>query len=582
MRPAVAFLLLCFGLAALAPANPCYVSASGNDTNPGTETQPWRTIQHACDEVPAHGIVEVETGVYKEAVIIRRAMTLTRAPGAAPVIDGTGLAVPDKDAALVLINNLSNVALVGFEIRNYQTTVSGNTPAGVLVEGEGNDIMIMSNSVHNIENTGSDAGSINAFSIAVYGDSPSGAITNLTIEGNVIYDTKTGNSENLTLNGNVNGFKVIGNTVHDVNNIAIDCIGFEGTSPILGQDQARNGVVEFNQVYNVTSLSNPAYGGQQSADGIYVDGGANITIYRNLVHKADIGIEVASEHLNHFAYEVVVKDNAIYNCNVVGLSVGGYASNVGGTQNCGFYNNTLYENDTTNSGSGELQIQYNTANNVLANNIFSASSQGILISGVTGTGSKAGVVSNYNLFYAPANIEWDWDGAQYFTLTSFKATGNDKDSLTGNPLFVGSGTGNFRTSVQSPAIAVGSVVYTSALDEDLGGSARVYGGEVDAGAYQLDYSVLSAFAVKPEANGTYLGEVVLSSGAKGPGLILALSSSSSAITFPNGSPKVDAGLKEATFQIKASAVTATLQVTLTATLGTVRKSVTLTLNPPIS
>ncbi len=561
-------------------ASTFYVSPTGSNSNAGTLAKPWKTIQFACDEVDAGGTVYVETGVYNETVVIQRSMTLAAAPNAKPVIDGAGLAVPANNAALVLINNLSDIYLEGFELRNFKTTVSSNTPAAVLVQGAGNSIRILDNTIHNIENDGADANSINAFSIAVYGNSSSGAITDLSVDGNTIYDTKTGSSENLTLNGNVDGFSVEGNTVHDVNNIGIDCIGFEGTSPIKGQDQARNGQVIGNTVYNVTSGSNPAYHGSLGADGIYVDGGANILIERNTVHNADIGIEVASEHLSHYAYEVTAKDNLVYGCNLVGLSIGGYAANVGGTRDCSFLNNTLEGDDTTMSGSGEVQIQYNTSGNLFANNVLSATSQGILISGVTGADSAPGVASNYNLFYAPANMEWDWNGSSYYSLSSFSAgTGNDKQSFETLPGFVNAATGDFRLVASSPGIASGHPAYTSATDLDLAGSARLFGGEVDMGCYELPYCSLTGLTVKPASGGLYTGTVTLSAAAKGPGLVVRITFSKPDFTLVDGNPVVKAGAKTATFSLKPVGVTAATAVTVTATLGTVSKTEEVTLEP---
>lgn len=49
-----------------------YVSVNGNDNNPGTETQPWRTIQKAANTVQAGDIVIVLPGLFKENLVISR------------------------------------------------------------------------------------------------------------------------------------------------------------------------------------------------------------------------------------------------------------------------------------------------------------------------------------------------------------------------------------------------------------------------------------------------------------------------------------------------------------------------------
>lgn len=461
-----------------------YVSTSGKDTNAGTSTAPWRHIQHACNTVASGSTVLVETGIYNEAINVISPITLESAPNAKPVIDGTGLPVPDTNAALVLINGVSNVAVEGFEIRNYKTTNSNLVPAGIFVDGEAKNVRIQSNIVHAIENNGSTASNINAFAISVYGNSPSGGINNLVITQNTVYDTVTGNSETVDVDGNVSGFYITDNIVHDVNNIGIDCIGFEGVSPIAGQDQARNGLVEGNTVYNVTSLHNPSYGGSQSADGIYVDGGTNIVIDRNIVHNDDIGIEVASEHHGHVASHVTVRNNLDYLSNVVGLSIGGYDSTVGGTLDCTFVNNTFYGNDTTNSGSGEFQIQYYTTGNVFKNNILDASNQGIFIS--VATSGTPGLVSDYNLYYTTGGPAWSWGADTYVTLLSFqKGSKEDAHSRFGNPRFVNPGSANFKLGAGSPALGTGVNLGTEIVGTlDLDGGPRLNGSTIDLGCYE--------------------------------------------------------------------------------------------------
>src|SRR3954470_6915046 len=47
-----------------------YVATTGNDSNPGTQAAPWRTIQHAADSARAGSTVYVRGGVYEELVSI--------------------------------------------------------------------------------------------------------------------------------------------------------------------------------------------------------------------------------------------------------------------------------------------------------------------------------------------------------------------------------------------------------------------------------------------------------------------------------------------------------------------------------
>ena len=60
-----------------AAGNTLWVSPNGSDTNPGSETQPFQTIQKAADTVVAGDTVMIMPGVYSERVIISHSGTET-------------------------------------------------------------------------------------------------------------------------------------------------------------------------------------------------------------------------------------------------------------------------------------------------------------------------------------------------------------------------------------------------------------------------------------------------------------------------------------------------------------------------
>jgi hypothetical protein len=214
-----------------------YVSTTGSDSNPGTISSPWRTIQHAANSVQAGDTVYVRGGVYNESVnisvsgsVIAGPITFQTYPGEQAIIDGTGL-VPSTSGTQGLINiaNQSYVSIQGFEIRNYQTSSASASPAGIWVSGSGSNIQIRNNQIHNIVTTSETTG--NAFGIAVYGTAAPASLDSVTINGNQVYALRTGNSESVNVDGNVANFVITNNVVHDNDNIGIDVIGFEGVSP---------------------------------------------------------------------------------------------------------------------------------------------------------------------------------------------------------------------------------------------------------------------------------------------------------------------------------------------------------------
>ena len=242
MKVSILFVLFTCAAAAFGQTNSSfYVATTGNDSNPGTEAAPWRTIQHAADTARAGSTVNVRGGVYEELVSINASgnasdgfITFRSFPGEKAVLDAAHF-TPSGRTGVLTIQNKSYVRIEGFEIRNFRTAEHRLAPLGINVIGAGSHIELLKNNVHHIENNfdGRDAPGRggNGFGIAVYGTDAKAPITDLIIDGNEVHHLKTGSSESLVVNGNVTNFRITHNVVHDNNNIGIDVIGFERTAP---------------------------------------------------------------------------------------------------------------------------------------------------------------------------------------------------------------------------------------------------------------------------------------------------------------------------------------------------------------
>ncbi|RYG68400.1 DUF1565 domain-containing protein [bacterium] len=459
--------LLAVSAPAAHAANTFYVSPTGNDTNNGSKTKPWKTVQKACNSATPGSTVSVAAGTYNEKVVVN--VQGSAAGGYITFLGATGAKISGVGKAgkhLISIENKSYLKFIGFELVDNLKVSDGSA---IRLEGSGEHIELRRNKIHNV--TGKDA-----MGITVYGNSPGVPFSDLIIDGNEIYDCQPAPSEALTINGNVAGFEITNNYVHDVNNIAIDMIGGEGTCPKAANDAARNGICRLNRVERSRSNYEGGYGA-----GIYVDGGRDILIERNYVTQSDLGMEIGCENKGKVTTGVIVRNNLLANNDKAGLVFGGYDTSAGRVQKCQFLNNTIYQNDTLNTGNGQLWIQI-ASGNVVKNNIFVAALGGNALNVVSG---GTGNTLDRNLWFSPdGEPVYNWKDKEYVGLAAFqKISKLEANSIAANPQFSNAKTGNFRLKTNSPAIDKGESGLAVG-DLDYRGQVRVQGGKVDLGAFE--------------------------------------------------------------------------------------------------
>ena len=322
----------------------------------------------SCDSVVGvkkYCVVEIGDNATGLPLEIERSNTkLLGVPGMQPLTSS-------KNGTFIYIGDgVKRVAIEGLDIEGHS---AGNKEIyAIIVDGKSiRNIAILNNKIHGFDSNE------NAHGIAVYGTGATNAkaISNVIIEGNSVYEMRTGSSESIVVNGNVKKWEIKSNDVYDINNIAIDAIGGEGTSPsrknssgrvLPGKvDAARYGFIEDNFVENMHTTDNPAYGRKESwAAAIYIDGGHHIQIKDNVVMNSAWGYEVGAENCL-VSRHITMTGNSAEESYYGDLLLGGYAKK-------GFFKDKSINcnpNNTRDANEGHGYVRYLT----IKENLFSSS-----------------------------------------------------------------------------------------------------------------------------------------------------------------------------------------------------------------
>ena len=339
-----------------------------------------------CDEVVGKNrycTVAIRGGLLGRPVEIFRSRTRLTAADSHPIR-------ARKSGTMIYIGDGTRQVLIeGLKIEGRD--VGNGEIYGIVVEGKKiNKIVIRENEIYRFS-----TGRGDAHAIAVYGTGAgnSNAIRNVLISGNTIHDMRTGSSESIAINGNVLRWQISDNDLYDLNNIAIDLIGGEGTSPTRKDDEgrvlpgrtdaARYGFVEDNFVENLHTDDNPAYGKRESwAAAIYIDGGHHILVKDNVVQNAAWGYEIGAENCVKTRH-IVMEGNRAEASYFGDLVVGGYQhtgyladrsivcdpeASDDADEGHGYVRNiSIYENDFLSEETKEdrITIQYRTTHAII-------------------------------------------------------------------------------------------------------------------------------------------------------------------------------------------------------------------------
>jgi len=415
-----------------------YVATDGNDSAPGTKSQPWRTIQKASDSMMAGDIVIVMTGEYDERVQI----TTSGASGAPITYQTEGTVTTNGFSVWA-----DHITIDGFEITDTDNHWSDGW--GIFVEG--NHCVLENNYIHFATRGG----------IMLYANGGDDPVTNNCVVKN-----------NRLRRNTTAGIEV----------------------------QGRSNIIEGNEIWDTIQYHpkwiNPP--GSLDADGIRFFGSGH-TIRKNYIHdirlddpqNVDPHIDCFQtfgdnsgqdiifeqnycENLNEGMYAFMLEEsNDLTIRNNIFVAAGGVNTGGGGNSNLTIVNNVFASDSSFQLYSVGVSL-IDCPNTVLQNNIF----YDLPYHTIRAAGNRSGQEIDYNLAYRS-----DGQASQCYTIDNECADPVPAHDLWDiDPLFINPAYGDFHLQGGSPARNAG--ISLAEVANDFDGTNRPQGSGYDIGAYE--------------------------------------------------------------------------------------------------
>ncbi|PYV76876.1 MAG: hypothetical protein DMG97_03175 [Acidobacteria bacterium] len=447
-----------------------YVNVStGNDSNPGSSSEPWKTIQRAANTVERGATVIVSTGTYDERVQITRS-------------GSKDFPITYRTQGTVIMGGFTIIAsyvrIRGFEITNSRTSLPDST--GVFIYGDHNEI---SNCyIHDILNDGG---------VVVFG----GSGANPTVTNNNLV------KNNLIVRARLVGIQVDGqNNVIEGNDVSHTLMNPPGSVPVSGPDADAirffgiGNIIRKNYLHDIhlTDVGNHACfeggGGQcPHPDAFQTFGPAsNIIIEDNIVHWTDDGMSGQVPVVNPQWAEIEAKPglavtNLIFRNNVfmhetTRFGPTNFDDDLGGPiNNISIVNNTFVRlNGPGSGGFGEYGI-------------LLKSGQGLLKNVTIKNNAFYDCGSSNSGYVSVVGFTADVDYNAVFVSRGPAPAGGPRphDVWMADPKFVNFAGRDFHLQSSSPLIDAG--VTLPEVSDDLDGTPRPQGRNYDIGVYEFFY-----------------------------------------------------------------------------------------------
>ncbi len=425
-----------------ASQNSFYVAPTGSNNNPGTISQPWKTIEYAANtsQVKPGDTVFIRGGVYNEYIQQGISgqpgspITYKNYPGETPILTGSG-------TWRWHILEQSHIRIEGLTFRDFQK-------GAIQIRARNDnitDVEVLNCTFENQSQLNNDG----AKTIHITTTDSAHQVTHVTIRGNLLQNVDTGDHPAIQVAGDSHFIRVLDNTIKTTTSIAIGIAG----RPDIGQPT--NILVRGNEI---TGHGSP---GKYSA-GIYLDGaGEKIIVEENVIYGGQQGIKVSLEPTaaSLQTKHVIVRNNVLYNNTQINLKLGVGDSDENCTQAGNLTESVAVHNTVFNSLDNVINHRFGCGealrwkNNIFVDMSDSSSGSFHYKSNDNDTTHSLTWELDYNLFYnGDQNGYFRWSGVTHHSLAGFKnASSKDPHSFAGNPRFVSTNTADFALEPDSAA-----------------------------------------------------------------------------------------------------------------------------------
>jgi hypothetical protein len=459
-----------------------YVAMKGNDSNSGTEAQPWRTLQKAADSVQAGDTVRIRAGDYFVGPTwkIRRAGTPGNPITYCAYGDGevriTNSTILPSDSWTRLKDSIYYTQITSSVRSVFQNTIPLHPP------GDHAQIYSVDNMIPN-------SFYISGTTLYVWledGSDPKNSVMRVSPDHVVsLHDSHYTVFDGLTVEYGFNGFKDQGDTTHHITyrHNTIRSMRSQGIQPTPA-----NAVIEYN-LFQRIGVNKFTHGIYTSAPGviirhnafeeiagaaIHVYGGSPLTgnnyqIYANVFRKPRMMTFPTSG--DRYYWDVIAwKEGSHRIWNNVFYGEGKRRGISLNSPNNQVYNNTFV------GSRSPLQFYAGKPGNRVFNNILTTTGSSQFLTWPANAGSQT---LDYNVYFNMSGTpRWQKSGANFTSFPAYQAAVGETHSLYGDPHLVAAN--DFHLQAGSSAIDAG--ISLSEVPQDFECTARPQGSAWDMGA----------------------------------------------------------------------------------------------------